>query len=139
MLKLNIKTPFFTLTIFLAGCNATSDMLRERDLLPDSLHGIAKSMTMLAKERCLKASGTTETPRDKWQSGRRLDGEWAVRRFYIGNGDWYKATTASQGVIDNIYYNTKSYRFVCGDHQWNSFSNSREIDFKEYGSSERRL
>jgi hypothetical protein len=118
----------------LLGCFATRDLLRERGALPDDLHRVASSMTDLARKNCIKITGYQDQSKDNWIKGRKLDAnDWVVRRFYIGDKNWFKVEGMSQGMIDNFYYNKNTFQFICGEHTWGKFSDASQILFSEYG------
>lgn len=121
----------------LSGCIATTNLLTQRGALPDDLHAIAFQMVNVAKRTCIRTSGQANQSKDDWQKGRKLDGDdWIIRRFYISDAGWYKATTITQGVIDDLFYNKNTKQLVCGAHLWSKYSNSGLIKFVEYGASE---
>jgi hypothetical protein len=56
-----------------------------------------------------------------------------VTRLYESTSGWYRGLVNAQGIIDNVYYNSRDKRIVCGQKQWDSFSNSAAIVFSEVG------
>ena len=84
------------ITSFLVGCFATRDLLRERGALPDDLHSVASTMVQRAGQTCIKITGYQGYSKDNWQKGRKLDTDWAVRRFYIGDNSWFMLEGATQ-------------------------------------------
>lgn len=129
-----------TIASFLSGCLATTDMLRDRGALPNDLYDTALTMTQLGSKKCIKTTGYQGQSKDDWTKGRKLDtADWVVRRFYIGSDNWFKAEASSQGIIGNIYFNKNTFQFVCGDHQWNTYSDTSGIIFKEYGKEPKVL
>ena len=121
------------ITSFLVGCFATRDLLRERGALPDDLHSVASTMVQRAGQTCIKITGYQGYSKDNWQKGRKLHTDWVVRRFYIGDNNWFKLEGSTQGLIDDIYYNKNTYQFICGAHTWGKFSDASRISFLEYG------
>ncbi len=118
---------------FLVGCVATRNLLLEKGALPDDLHRVASTMVRLAGQNCIKLHGYENERKEDWIKVRKLDTDWAVRRFYIGDNSWFMLEGATQGLIDNIYYNKNTYQFICGEHTWGKFSDSSRISFLEYG------
>ena len=127
------------LSLFLAGCLATTDLLKVRGALPDDMYKIGVRMVNSAQSQCIKISGPQDKSKDDWSKGRKLDGEWVIRRFYTSDTQWFKAEAASQGVLDSIYLNGSTGQFVCGESGWGKFSNSAAINFTEYGVKKNML
>jgi hypothetical protein len=120
-------------TLMLTGCLATTNLLKERGALPDDLYKIGVKMVDLAQSKCIVISGTQDKPKDDWAKGRKLDGEWEIKRFYTSDTQWFKAEAISQGVWGTLYLNNSTGQFVCGDNSWSKFSNAARINFTEYG------
>lgn len=62
-----------------------------------------------------------------------------VRRLYSSSRGWYKAEVVSEGIWDNVYYNTLNQALVCGEKTWQQYSDSGELKFVEVGTPQRRL
>ncbi len=120
----------------LAGCVATTGGLQIRgNGLPDNYADIATEMVGIAKQVCIKITGSSEKPRDDWTKGRKMDvNDWAVRRFYTSNTTWMKVEAISQGVIDDLYFETSTKNLVCGSHAWGKYEDADSIKFTEYGA-----
>jgi hypothetical protein len=126
-------------SILLAGCLATTDMVKDRGALPAEYRQIALKMVDLAQLSCIKISGTQDKPKDEWSKGIKLDGDWIIRRFFTSNTNWFKAEATSIGVWDSIYFNSSTNQFVCGDFSWGKYSNASSITFSEYGAKGKML
>ena len=70
---------------FLVGCVATRNLLLEKGALPNDWHRVASTMVQLAGQSCIKITGYDSQRKEAWTKGRKLDTDWAVRRFYIGD------------------------------------------------------
>lgn len=129
----------FISSFLLAGCLATTDMLKDRGALPAEYRQIALKMVDLAQLSCIKISGTQDKPKDDWSKGIKLDGDWIIRRFFTSNTNWFKAEATSIGVWDSIYFNSSTNQFVCGNFSWGKYSNASSIIFSEYGAKGKML
>ena len=128
------------ITALFSGCLATTNLLTERNALPENYRTIAEKMVDRASQTCIKVTGRQDQDKDLWKKGRKMDtGDWAVRRFYTSNTDWYKVLTTSQGIWDALFYNTKTNEFVCGEHSWGKYTNAGSVKFEEYGASQKKL
>ena len=129
-----MKLPALACFIFLTGCLATTNLAVRGNGLPDHLADTGAEMLQLATNRCIKITGYDHTPKDNWAQGRKLDvGGWQMRRFFTSNTTWVKAETITQGMIDELFFDTKSRAFVCGSHAWSKFQNTQQVVFVEYG------
>lgn len=123
---------FASLGFILSGC-ITTDIIKE-GILPDNLKQIAIEMRLRTENICT-------THQYDPTSGRKLTGDIkiatkvSVRRFYISDTSWFKAETNANGVIDNVFFSPSTGRFICGQRPWDSFADTKNIIFKEYGSS----
>lgn len=120
----------------LSGCVAP-DVLATANL-PENLRQTAHEMRLRGAYQCT-------THKYEQSSGRKLTGdvkistEVTLRRFYISDNDWYKAEIIGNGVIDNIFYSPKTGKFVCGQKNWDSYSDTKNIAFQEYGVIENTI
>lgn len=134
MIKLKIIS--LVLVSILAGCVATTGGLQVRgNGLPDNYADIASELVGVARQTCIKISGNSDKSRDDWNKGRKLDvNDWIVRRFYTSNTPWVKVEAVTQGIIDEIYFQTQTKRLVCGAHSWGQLEDNSSIRFTEYGT-----
>ena len=133
-----IKIIFFV--SLLSGCLATTDLLTQRNGLPDDLHAIALKMVEKAQRICIVMTGHDTPGKDDFNKGEKLSGGWEIKRFFISpDSDWYKAEGVSRHVWDNIYFNKSSGQFICGARTWNKFVNSSSVKFEEFGASSPKL
>ncbi len=58
-----------------------------------------------------------------------------VTRLFESDSGWFRGQVHSQGIIDNVFYNERDKRIVCGQKQWDSFANTASIVFREVGSA----
>jgi len=102
--------------------------------LPDNYADMAGELASLARQTCIKITGYSNQSKDDWHKVGKMDGlDWLVRRFYTSNTSWVKAEAASQGVIDDIYYEPNSRTIVCGGHSWSKYEAGNQIRFTEFG------
>lgn len=132
--KLLTIIPVMVCSALLTGCLATTNLAVRGNGLPDHLADIGAEMLQLATNRCIKITGYDHTSKDNWDKGRKLDvGGWQMRRFFTSNTTWVKAETITQGMIDELFFDTKSKAFICGSHGWSKFENTQQVIFVEYG------
>jgi hypothetical protein len=131
-----LKSIILVFTVFISGCVATTGGLQIRgNGLPDNYADIATEMVGIAKQMCIKITGNSDKARDDWNKGRKMDvNDWFVRRFYTSNTTWVKAESISQGVIDDLYFETSTKKLVCGSHAWGKYEDAAHIKFTEYGA-----
>ena len=129
----------FIASFLLAGCLATTDMIKDRGALPAEYRQVALKMVDLAQLSCIKITGREGTPKDDWSKGIKLTGDWIIRRFYTSNTNWFKAVAVTNGLWDSLYFNSSTNQFVCGDFSWGKFSNGSSITFSEYGVKDKVL
>lgn len=121
---------------FLSGCVTTD--LSSRSDLPEQLRQTTIEMRLRATNQCT-------THRYDPTSGKKLTGdikiatEVSLRRLYVSDGDWFKAEMIGNGVIDNVFYSPKTGKFVCGQKTWDTYADTKNIVFKEYGVSEKTI
>ena len=130
------KSILFTFAAMFSGCVATTGGLQIRgNGLPDNYADIATEMVGIARQRCIKITGASDKNKDDWNKGRKMDGnDWVVRRFYTSNTTWVKVESVSQGVIDDLYFETSTKNLVCGSHAWGKYEDAASIKFTEYGA-----
>ncbi len=138
-MKIKNKTHFIISTgliLLTSGCTIF-DVLKNENL-PENLRQTVIEMRLRASSQC-----TTHTYEQT--SGRKLTGdvkmatEVTIRRLFISETDWFKAEMQGNGVIDNVFYSPKNGRFICGQKTWDKYSDTKGVEFKEYGTSEKTL
>jgi len=121
---------------FFAGCLATTDLAKD-PVLPRDHQILLSHVADLATTRCIRVNLDPVTGK-KISDGTRFTQRMSIRRYFISNTDWIRVEANSQGAWDNIYFNTSNNRLICGQNEWDSFSDTRAIIFTEYGT-ERKL
>jgi hypothetical protein len=78
-------------------------------------------------------------------SNRKLSGDMkfhaapSVKRLYRSDTGWVKADLQYGNVWDSVYHLKSTGTTVCGEIQWQKFSNSKAVQFTEIGISEKTL
>lgn len=137
MKKIYFSIIYTLLSSFLAGCLATADLASEQELSPgDKL--IAQKIASLGSQICTRHTYDPATNVKK--SGEmKITSNIVIKRFYKSEGDWFKVEAVADGVWDNIFYNKSSGQIVCGQKQWDSYSNAKGIEFREHSSVAKKL
>lgn len=121
----------------LAACAATD--LKSASGISESDRRIAQTIAERTAANCIKRR-TMDSPTNTPISGDvKLSTVGEVRRLYSSSRGWYKAEVVSEGIWDNVYYNTLNKALVCGEKTWQQYSDSGELKFVEVGSSQKRL
>lgn len=119
-----------SLLLVLSGCLTTRNLANPDGGLPPQWAPVAQTMVEAASQMCIKVSGYDHVPRSEWQQGISLT-NWAVVRFYASDTPWVKAQAISQGVFDEIFFQTESKQFICGSDAWSNFESGRLVRFVE--------
>ena len=141
-MKSNLRCKSAALIVFasiaLTGCLASVDLSREDSPLPSSERTIAVKISKLTSLQCIKSSYDRNT-------GQRMSGETtfynpvSIKRLFVSESGWYKAEVLSDGVWDNVYLHNDSGRFVCGQQSWDSYVDTKDIRFIEFGLEQKRI
>jgi hypothetical protein len=98
-------------------------------------------LKQIAIEMSTRTSNICTTHQYNPTSGEKLTGDTKiatkvfVRRFYTSDTSWFRAETNANGVIDNVFYSPSTGRFICGQRTWDSFADTKNIVFREFGST----
>jgi hypothetical protein len=57
-----------------------------------------------------------------------------IRRLYLSDGDWFRATALLDSVWDEIYLNERTGQLICGEQAWRKYADSGNIKFYEFGT-----
>ena len=117
--------------IFMSGCLATVDLLKDDQLQPKDRE-IASRIAVLVKKQCVKQYQNNS-------GGVKITDIANVISFYKSNEGWNKIDFFVDGVWDSAYLNSKTEQFVCGSKEWNSYSDSKNIEFNKIGEEIKRL
>lgn len=136
------RTTFNTLSVsmsvFLTGCLASVDLTREDSPLRSSERAVAVKIAKIAASQCVTYTYNSST-------GERMSGNTAVynpvsvKRLFLSDRGWYKAEIVADGVWDSAFLQENSDRFICGQKNWDSYSDTKEIKFFEFGAEQRRI
>jgi hypothetical protein len=63
----------------------------------------------------------------------KIGGGGTVTRLYESPVGWYRGTVNAPGIIDDVFYNEKTNRIVCGHKGWERFADSASVRFTEVG------
>lgn len=123
------------ITIF-SGCLATTNLLTDGSLNSEDL-SVAREMSELTTRHCVRVSyaGNSEEPTNKIKFTSLPE----VKAFYSSTDNWYKADLLLDGVWDSAFFQKTSKRLVCGQKQWDKYSESKELQFKKRGVLEKSL
>jgi hypothetical protein len=125
-----------SLSIFLSGCLATTNLLVDGGLDLDDL-AMANEMAERTRDSCTRYS--------ERQDGSNRSGDIKmkslpeVKAFFRSDNGWYKAETLNEGVWDSVFLRRTTQQFVCGQKNWDSYPESLGIQFKRVGVKEKSL
>ena len=113
------------------GC-ITTDILTEGNLSKD-----VKEIVLQIQDRTFTTCITTnyDTAGKQTTGNTKAATKPLIRRLFTSETDWYKVVASVNGVIDNIYYSSSSRKLICGQKLWDSFEDTKHIQFIEYGVS----
>lgn len=118
----------------LTGCLTVNSLLDEsNNVLNSNQKIIAKDISNKIKTICVHYKYEPGSDR-KLTGDMKFSSSIDVKKFEISDAGWYKVYFMSQGIWDYAYYNPSSFKFVCGEKQWNQFAESRKIEFQEVGA-----
>jgi len=118
------------------GCLATTD-LTKAPKLPESERILLSKIAANIGKACVKiqydASG------NKTGNSTALNKRVSIKRYYVSDTDWIKLEANSAGVWDNVYFNRTTNKIVCGQKDWDSYSDTKFISFYEYGTERKTI
>lgn len=126
----------FTAVLSLSGCLATTNLLTDGTLNSEDL-SIAVNMSELTMKHCFRVSysGHSDEPKKEMN----FTSLPQVKAFYSSTDNWYKVDMLLDGVWDSVYFQKTSRRYVCGQKQWDKYSESSTLLFKKRGIVEKSL
>lgn len=120
-----IKSIPLIATMFIGGCS-TANMLLDGSLSGSNL-AIATEMAESMRTQCVyfseRRDGSDRTGNMKFTSTAE------VKFFFVGDQGWFRADTMADGVSDAIFYNPQKKQYVCGQKNWDKFSDAKKISF----------
>lgn len=121
----------------LHACALTEDVSLKMQLT-EKQRFAAEKLRDASQKVCVRVQYEDEQSTKRKQGDIKITAQGKVVRLYESKDNWYKGTVIGQGVTDNIFYNDKDNRIVCGQKNWNDFSNSGAVQFLEVGELEKK-
>ena len=121
-----MKSIFGALVVFtVSGCVTMTNLAAPDSTLNESDREAAVTMANWTTERCTKSyTRGTDTSSSKIITKAPA----TITRLWRG-GDWYRAESRTEGIVDYVYLNKKTLSFICGSKQWDTFPESRVTGF----------
>ena len=121
-------------SIFLSGCVSVAD-LTTNDAMPDRERAVIKTLAERIPKTCEIVQVTIQTQEKIEGSNRKAHKKLAeIRRLYLSDGDWFRATAMIDSVWDEFYLNERTGRLICGERSWKKYADSGNIKFYEFGT-----
>jgi hypothetical protein len=114
------------------GCAVNTDVSQKLKLTGAQANASEKIRQALTSP-CVKVNYASQSDEKPRPGGVQITTAALVTRLYEGQEGWYRGTVIAQGIIDEVFYNEKTGRIVCGQKDWNRFSNSARVSFTEVG------
>ena len=118
------------------GCFATNDIIHKSNL-PESDRALLSSAVEMASKSCVKIQ--YDSVGNKKDSSATAISVIHIKRYYASDIEWIKLEVNSAGVWDNIYFNQTKNIIVCGQKDWESYTDSKFISFTEFGTERKTL
>jgi len=118
------------------GCLATTD-LTQAPKLPESERILLSTIAANIGKACVKVQ--YDVSGNKTGNSTALNRRVSIKRYYVSDTDWIKLEANSSGVWDNVYFNRTTNRIVCGQKDWDSYSDTKFISFYEYGTERKTI
>ncbi|MES3041842.1 MAG: hypothetical protein V4730_11925 [Pseudomonadota bacterium] len=124
--------------LVLSGCAVTADVTEKMQLSSEQNHAV-NMIRAHSSQTCRVAYYEGPEPSAKQKGGtvEVLKPATVTRLFHSTQG-WYKALVVTQGITDYIFYHPGLERGICGQRQWDEFSNTAGIQFTEVGLPPRK-
>ena len=120
--------------LLLSGCVAVAD-LTTNETIPDRERAIIKTLAERIPKTCEIVQVTIQTQEKIEGSNRKAYKKLAeIRRLYLSDGDWFRATAMIDSVWDEFYLNERTGRLICGERSWKKYADSGSIKFYEFGT-----
>lgn len=127
---------YFIITPLFVACLATTDLTQE-PTLPESERVLLSSVAANIGRTCVKVQ--YDTAGNRTGGTTTLNRGVSIKRYYVSDTDWIKLEANSAGVWDNVYFNRATNRIVCGQKDWDSYSDTKFIAFYEYGTERKTI
>jgi hypothetical protein len=120
--------------LLLSGCVAVAD-LTTNETIPDRERAIIKTLAERIPKTCVLVQLKPNTLEKIEGSDRKSYKKLAeIRRLYLSDGDWFRATALLDSVWDEIYLNERTGQLICGEQAWRKYADSGNIKFYEFGT-----
>lgn len=127
---------YLAITPLFVGCLATTDLTQEPKL-PESERVLLSTVAANIGKNCVKVQ--YDSAGNKTGGTSALNRSVSIKRYYVSDTDWIKLEANSAGVWDNVYFNRTTNRIVCGQKDWDSYSDTKFISFYEYGTERKTI
>jgi predicted methyltransferase len=128
-----IKTiALFAICSIFTGCALTEDVSLKMQLT-EKQRIAAEKMREASYKVCVRVQYENQQSTVQKPGEVVITTQGKIIRLYESNEYWYKGIMTAQGVIDSIFYNEKDGRILCGQKNWDQFSNTAAIQFREIG------
>lgn len=121
-----MKNTLGGLTVFiLTGCVTMTNLASPDSVLNDADREAAVTMANWTVERCVKGyTRGIESSSSRIQTREPA----TITRLWRG-GDWYRAESRTEGIVDYVYLNKTTLSFICGSKRWDTFPEARVTAF----------
>jgi hypothetical protein len=120
--------------LLLSGCVAVAD-LTTNETISDRERAIIKTLAERIPKTCVLVQLKSHTLEKIEGSDRKSYKKLAeIRRLYLSDGDWFRATALLDSVWDEIYLNERTGQLICGEQAWKKYADSGNIKFYEFGT-----
>jgi hypothetical protein len=123
--------------IALSACALTEDVSLKMQLT-DKQRVAAEKLRDATQRICVRVQYLDEESKKARLGDMKITEQGKVVRLYSSKENWYKGTVIAQGITDNIFYNESDGRIICGQKNWDEFSNSGSVQFLEVGELEKK-
>jgi hypothetical protein len=127
---------YLAITPLFIGCLATTDLTQEPKL-PESERILLSTIADNIGKACVKVQ--YDASGNKTGNSTALNRRVSIKRYYVSDTDWIKLEANSAGVWDNVYFNRITNRIVCGQKDWDSYSDTKLFSFYEYGTERKTI
>ncbi len=120
----------------LSGCLATTDLLTDGKLSPTHLK-FAQEIADKTIVTCVtvKYRGSDETPSNQMKFSERPE----IKSLWSSDSGWFKANLLVDQTWDYVYYNSSNGKLICGQKNWDSYSEARTIQFTRVDVKEKSI
>ena len=125
---------FYSLVVpalLLSGCAGTRDLATEPNALPAKEQSIAKRISEKAASTCTVVTHNRNEPPPPGGGVTIKEAPVIVRLYSSTNSSFYRAEAVVHGAWDNIYFDSKNERIVCGEQSWQAIKDAGKVIFRE--------